>query len=113
MKMQSLPARNRRRRIAPDVVEEEEEKEAAGGGADAKRWVPKPVGELQQYEYMDHTADVILHSWGTSLEQAIAQVCECFFSYMTDLDKIEIKTSFEVEATGHDMLDMLYHLLDE
>merc|ERR1712190_488240 len=27
--------------------------------------------------------------------------------------KIEINTSVEVEASGHDMLDMLYHLLDE
>merc|ERR1712151_826725 len=69
--------------------------------------------ELHQYEYMDHTADVILHSWGTSLNQAIAQVCVCFFSYMTELTKIEINTSVEVEASGHDMLDMLYHLLDE
>mmetsp|Transcript_51309 Transcript_51309/g.109063 ORF Transcript_51309/g.109063 Transcript_51309/m.109063 type:complete len:472 (-) Transcript_51309:221-1636(-) len=69
--------------------------------------------EMNQYEYMDHTADVILHSWGTSLRQAIGQVCVCFFSYMTDLAKIDATTSFEVEAKGHDILDMLYHLLDE
>jgi len=70
-------------------------------------------GELRQFEFMDHTADVILHSWGRTLEEAFAQVCVCFFSYMTDLDTVESKTSIEVEASGHDILDLLYHLLDE
>jgi len=130
MTVQSLPARNRRRRIAPDVLDDDEayvqaKKEGAteGAGAEEEGGETKkaageaafkpPEGELHQYEYMDHTADVILHSWGVSMEEAIAQVCECYFSYMTDLEKLEMKTSFEVEAEGRDILDMLYHLLDE
>merc|ERR1712061_524430 len=32
---------------------------------------------------------------------------------MTNLDKVEIETTVEVEASGHDLLDLLYHLLDE
>jgi len=124
--MRSLPARNRRKRKAPEEEEEEAEdakqakKDAEAGKTperEAKGDVagsPEPQEkELHQYEYMDHTADVILHSWGTSLNEAIAQVCVCFFSYMTELEKLDIKTSVEVEASGHDMLDMLYHLLDE
>jgi len=70
-------------------------------------------GDLRQYEYMDHTADVILHSWGQSLSEALAQACVCFFSCMTDLKTVDLKTSFEVESSGRDILDMLYHLLDE
>merc|ERR1712151_1058940 len=69
--------------------------------------------ELHQYEYMDHTADVILHSWGTSLNEAIGQVCVSFFSYMTEISELNLESSFEVEGKGHDILDMLYHLLDE
>jgi len=129
MVMQSLPARNRRRRIAPDVVEEVEGngdgKEKGNADAEGEEGEGEPSGNgstdsaahlgesPKQYEYMDHTADVILHSWGTSLEQAMAQVCEAFFAYMTEIDQLERKVTFEVEASGHDMVDMLYHLLDE
>merc|ERR1719343_1517519 len=35
------------------------------------------------------------------------------FQYMTELDRVELRRSVEDEATGHDMLDLLYHLLDE
>lgn len=69
--------------------------------------------EVRQYEYMDHTADVILHSWGSSLREAMEQCCVCFFSYMTELDTVDVTTTVEVEASGHDILDLLYHLLDE
>ena len=36
-----------------------------------------------------------------------------FFAYLTDLDTVSLSTSVEVEASGHDMTDLLYHLLDE
>jgi len=116
MVMQSLPARRKRRRQYVDDADE-----AAGAGAAAQdageedaKDLALPAGEeLRQYEYMDHTADVILHSWGANLSEALAQNCVAFFSYMTDLDKVDMTTKIEVEATGQDILDMLYHLLDE
>merc|ERR1712008_206508 len=67
----------------------------------------------RQWEFMDHTADVILHSWGCDMKEAWEQVCVCFFAYMTELEKVELKATVEVEASGHDILDLLYHLLDE
>ncbi|CAK9097722.1 Protein archease (Protein ZBTB8OS) (Zinc finger and BTB domain-containing opposite strand protein 8) [Durusdinium trenchii] len=69
--------------------------------------------ELRLYEYLDHTADVILHSWGKTLSQAFEQCCVCFFSYLTDLDTVSMVTSVDIQATGHDLTDLLYHLLDE
>ena len=36
-----------------------------------------------------------------------------FFAYLTDLDTVSLETWVEVEASGHDMTDLLYHLLDE
>jgi len=122
--MQSLPARNRRRRRAP-------EEEAAGDGrgrgrargeggsagedgeAECQDLQLPESKEIRQYEYMDHTADVILHSWGVTMKEALAQVCVAFFSYLTDPDKVEMTRMAEVEAKGHDILDMVYHLLDE
>lgn len=125
MTVRSLPARNRRRRKEPEPeedlaeeaagpVEETGEEEGADDQAQDSREGSGPSSlERRQFEYLDHTADVILHSWGSSLQDAMEQVCVCFFSYMTELDTVECTTTVEVEAQGHDLVDMLYHLLDE
>lgn len=42
------------------------------------------------YEYLDHTADVQLHAWGSTLEEAFGHVAECMFNYMTDLSVVEV-----------------------
>lgn len=114
--MQSLPARKRRRRTALDnesevavcesveIVEENEAEQIS---------MCMKVAEIRQFEYMDHTADVILHTWGRTLSEAFSQVCVAFFSYMTELKSVELVSTVEVEAKGKDMLDLLYHLLDE
>ncbi|CAE7536607.1 ZBTB8OS [Symbiodinium natans] len=75
--------------------------------------LPDHVRDLRQFQYHDHTADIIVHAWGTSLAEALAQVCAGMFNYMTPLDKVGLVKTVEVEATGHDLPDLLYHLLDE
>ena len=39
----------------------------------------------EQWEYLDHTADVQIHSWGGSLAEAFAQSALGMWGYMTDL----------------------------
>ncbi|GFY75192.1 protein archease [Trichonephila inaurata madagascariensis] len=70
------------------------------------------VPELK-YEYLDHPADVQLHSWGDTLEEAFEQVAMAMFGYMTEIDKVDILMSQDIEADGHDMLSLLFHFLDE
>nr|SVE76136.1 EOG090X0IKX [Daphnia hispanica] len=68
---------------------------------------------LIKYEYLDHTADVQLHAWGDSLEEAFVQCVQAMFGYMTEIDKVEILEKHEIEAQGEDLLSLLFHLLDE
>lgn len=35
------------------------------------------------------------------------------FAYMTEIESVEIKQSYEIEATGHDIESLLFHFLDE
>lgn len=35
------------------------------------------------------------------------------FHYMTEVDYIEMKEAYDIEAEGHDMISLLYNFLDE
>ncbi|XP_068029079.1 protein archease isoform X2 [Anomalospiza imberbis] len=67
----------------------------------------------KKYEYLDHTADVQLHAWGDTLEEAFEQCAMAMFGYMTDTGTVEPVDTVEVEAEGHDLLSLLFHFLDE
>ncbi|XP_076763213.1 protein archease [Xylocopa sonorina] len=70
--------------------------------------IPSP-----KYEYLDHTADVQLHAWGDTIEEAFEQCAMAMFGYMTDLERVQITQVHYVEAEGHDMESLLFHFLDE
>uniref|UniRef100_A0AAZ3PRQ4 Protein archease n=1 Tax=Oncorhynchus tshawytscha TaxID=74940 RepID=A0AAZ3PRQ4_ONCTS len=67
----------------------------------------------KKYEYLDHTADVQLHSWGDSLEEAFEQCAMAMFGYMTDTETVEPFDTVEVESEGDDMESLLFHFLDD
>eukprot|EP00050_Salpingoeca_kvevrii_P001746 m.178194 g.178194 ORF g.178194 m.178194 type:complete len:142 (-) comp10446_c0_seq11:2289-2714(-) len=68
---------------------------------------------MAKYEYLDHTADIQLHAWGDTLEEALEQTVVAMFGYMTNLDKIELSETVEFSVAGHDMCSLLFALLDE
>ena len=70
-----------------------------------------------QYEYLDHTADVQLHSWGASLAEAFEQQVLAIMGLITELPTVRVEPGDaaprEVEVEGHDTLSLLYNFLDE
>uniref|UniRef100_A0A8C5LAZ5 Protein archease n=1 Tax=Jaculus jaculus TaxID=51337 RepID=A0A8C5LAZ5_JACJA len=64
-----------------------------------------------KYEYLDHTADVQLHAWEDTLEEAFEQCAMVNFGYMTD-GTVESLHTIEVE-TQDDLQSLLFHFLDE
>lgn len=62
---------------------------------------------------LDHTADVQLHSYGATLEEAFEQVGMAMFGYMTELDTVEILEKHEIEAQSGDLDGLLFQFLDE
>jgi len=75
---------------------------------------------LGTYEYLDHTADIQIHSWGTSLEIALEQLVLAMFGYMTtSLSTVEVNAQesaefgADVKAKGHDVTSMVFAFLQE
>ncbi|XP_022091061.1 protein archease-like [Acanthaster planci] len=81
------------------------------GGDAALNWLDIPEGS--KFEFLDHTADVQLHSWGDTLKESFEQVAIAMFAYMTEISKVEKLQKVTVEAEGDDLLSLLFHYLDE
>eukprot|EP00033_Pygsuia_biforma_P004121 GCRY01004518.1.p1 GENE.GCRY01004518.1~~GCRY01004518.1.p1 ORF type:complete len:150 (+),score=23.46 GCRY01004518.1:201-650(+) len=71
------------------------------------------ISEGSGYEFLDHTADVQFHCWGTSLKQAFEATIYAMFDYITELSSINIVDSTEISISGHDLPSLLYNFMDE
>ncbi len=75
--------------------------------------------EFEGFEYLDHTADIQLHSWGATIENCLVQLIKCMFGYMTDLtcvqvdEEISSRVGTDIVAQGHDWQSLIYSFLDE
>ena len=90
---------------------------AAHAAAEAQALAVAPWAEVDaavQYEYLDHTADVQVHSWGASLEVAFEQQVVGVMGMITELSQVSAEGGRrEVSAEGHDLYSLLYNFLDE
>lgn len=66
-----------------------------------------------KYEYLDHPADVQLHSWGDTLQESFEQVAMAMFGYITDMQYVDMDYYVDVQVKGDDMLSLLFLFLDE
>lgn len=92
--------------------EHEQQQQPHVGGSQQYR--SAAVGE-HKFEYLDHTADVQLHAWGSSLREAFEQVGLAMVNYMTPIDGLRIDDSCtrQIQASGHDLHSLLFNWLDE
>eukprot|EP00667_Euglena_gracilis_P019161 EG_transcript_20491 len=111
----------------PSAPAEEEGKEKGEAGADAEAAdgaaegasglpaAPAKVHEGRQFEFLDHTADVQIHSWGKDLTEAFEYTVLAMFNYCTELSSVEIDPTktIEVEVQGHDLYSLLFSFMDE
>ena len=68
---------------------------------------------VKKFEYLDHTADVQIHSWGDSIEEAFEQAAMGMFNYITNINDVLPTKTVEIEAAGTDFESLLFHFLDE
>jgi len=78
--------------------------------------IPAPESIQDKWEYLDHTADVLVHSWGETLEETFGQSALALWSHIVDRSHIEYKSSVcfprIISAFGKDLIDLLFNFLD-
>ena len=81
--------------------------------------LPGETEILGDYEYLDHTADIQLHSWGDSFEDALKMQLLAMNGYMTKLSLVQVDENasqihaLQVVARGHDLQSLVFAFLQE
>ncbi|ASJ04641.1 archease [Thermococcus barossii] len=68
---------------------------------------------MRTWEHYDHTADVGIRGYGSTLEEAFEAVALALFDVMVDVRKVETRECREVEVEEEDLEALLYSFLEE
>ncbi|CRH03863.1 protein archease, putative [Plasmodium relictum] len=111
----SLPQRNRRKIDKSYLSESEVEKEYAEQNIsdNEEKLNENDFKKTYKYEYLDHTADVILHSYGNNLTECFESVCISMFNYMCNLNDVKSKIRRKIIVKGDNLDDLLFNFLTE
>jgi SHS2 domain-containing protein len=65
------------------------------------------------YEFLDHTADTIIHAKGETLIIAFEQAALGFYDVITDISTIENKLTKEITVKSEDYESLLFDWIDQ
>ena len=65
------------------------------------------------YEVFEHTADIGLHAYGSTLSELFIHAAQGMESLMVPPEQVRIQVSREVEVEGHDSVSLLIAWLNE
>ena len=68
---------------------------------------------MKRYEVLDHTADLMIKGYGSTLEECYANLAYGMFDQTVDLRDVTPTETREVDVTGFDDEDALYSFLSE
>jgi SHS2 domain-containing protein len=68
---------------------------------------------VKKYELIDHTADLMVKAYGSTLEECFANAGYALFDQTVDLSGIGPNEIFEIKASGDNPEELLYAFLSE
>jgi SHS2 domain-containing protein len=67
----------------------------------------------KSYEVFEHTADVGLHAYGSTLPELFIHAAQGMESLMVSPEQIDVQVSREIVVEGHDVVSLLIAWLNE
>ncbi|MBD3192672.1 MAG: archease [Candidatus Heimdallarchaeota archaeon] len=71
------------------------------------------VGRYMSFEFLEHTADIIIKAHGENLKEAFEQAALGFYEVLTDLSQISAEKSRSVSISSEDNESLLYDWINE
>ena len=78
----------------------------------AVREIPIYEGVAVSYEYLEHTADTIIHAKGSDLKEAFEQAALGYYNVLSDTATVESKITKEVTFESEDYKSLLFDWID-
>ncbi len=70
------------------------------------------MGGCPAYEFLDHTADVLIEARGRTLEEALEQAGLAVYEVMTDTSKVNPTERRELTVEGIDLYNLVYRWIE-
>lgn len=70
------------------------------------------MDHLNKFEFLEHTADVYIASFGKNIKEAFENAALAMFEVMTDIDKIDPKLEDSIFVEAEDEFGLLYNWLE-
>ena len=67
----------------------------------------------QEFEYLEHTADVMFRAYGSTQEEMLSHAASALFKAMVDPATIAVRESWTVEIEAPDLESLAYQWLSE
>lgn len=68
---------------------------------------------MEKYKFLKHTADVKFQAFGKTIEEAFENAALATAETITKKTKIAEKIKWKIDASGKDLLSLLYNFLEE
>lgn len=68
---------------------------------------------MKRFEEVDHTADVGIRAYGSTLDELFANAAAGMFSLITDLDSVKPVGEFAVKVSAADLKSLLFDFLSD
>jgi SHS2 domain-containing protein len=72
----------------------------------------KVMDDKKRFEFLEHTADAYIATYGKSLAEAFENAAFAMFYLMTDVDKVSPKVNDSIEIEADDEYALLYSWLE-
>jgi SHS2 domain-containing protein len=71
------------------------------------------MNQKEKIRYIEHPSDVGFEAYGDTLEELFANAAIAIYSFMTDVDEIEVEKEREIEINSEDLYSLMFDWLDE